>query len=113
MRRLDLVNAMIGAVLCAMAAVLCCSLWNESHVKFAIPIAFIGVVIAIGSKFGRAAGMLGCLVSAVLFACFLFQPLGSVAVATQKGRDSLNWLLLGGLSLSMLFASGSGRERRD
>src|SRR5438270_10694433 len=112
-RRLVLIDAAIGAVLFAIAAVISSLLWNQSPLRFTIPIIFIGFVFLIANRFGRLAGIVGSIASAVIFACFMFQPLGDIHIASDKGRESLNWLLLGGLSLSMLFARGSRKERRD
>ena len=100
-------------MLCAIAAVTSSLLWNQSQLKFTVPIIFIAVVFLIANRFGRLAGIVGCIASAVIFACFMFQPLGDIHIASDKGRESLNWLLLGGMSLSMLFARGSRRARRD
>jgi hypothetical protein len=48
--------------------------------------------------------VLGGTISALLFAYFVYAPLHSLRVASPDARANLSWFLLGGISLSFLFA---------
>jgi K+-sensing histidine kinase KdpD len=74
-----------------------------------IPLAFIPVVLLIAHRFGSMSGVLGTVISAMLFAAFIFSPYGSLHVTGAQARDALNWMLLGGISLSFLFPSAAER----
>ena len=74
-----------------------------SSLKFALPLFFLAVVLAVAHRFGTIAGVLGTVVAAVIFAACLFSPYGNLHVTNPQARESLNWMLLGGISLSFLF----------
>ena len=75
--------------------------WRQPH-KLLLPFVFLGVVLALGLRFGRAVGILGSIVSAFIFARTLFQPVGSFLVADKSARSALAWALLIGVSISFL-----------
>jgi hypothetical protein len=59
-----------------------------------------------------SAGVIGSVVAAVIFAIFLYQPIGSVATANRTARSNLAWLVLGGLVCSYLLGATSGGQQR-
>lgn len=76
--------------------------WDPSH-KMVLPFAFLALVLVLGGRYGRAVGMLGSIVSALIFAHALYQPIGSFFVADQTARSVLAWAVLIGVSTSFLF----------
>jgi hypothetical protein len=101
-----LVNSAIGFVVCGFAASLLAILFWNTRQQILAPILFTFVVVGVAMRFGRAVGILGTLFGAALFALWLYPPFGSLHVATQQARGSLNALLLGGLVLSYLLGEG-------
>jgi K+-sensing histidine kinase KdpD len=74
---------------------------------------FSAVLLAVAFFFGMRAGIVGSLLAAVVFASFLFSPVRSIHVANETARSNLGWMLLIGISFSLLFAppsSGLGRR---
>jgi len=69
-----------------------------------VPLGFLVVVMVVALRYGTVAGVIGSLVSATIFAFFLFTPVGSITIHDQAARSSIGWLLLGGITLSALFA---------
>lgn len=69
-----------------------------------IPLIFIAILLVIAEIFGMRAGILGTIIAALIFAAFLFTPLGSLRVSSDTARANLGWMLLGGLAFSLLFA---------
>lgn len=76
--------------------------WDPSH-KLVLPFAFLAGVLILGLRYGRAVGMVGSIVSALIFAHALYQPIGSFFVADQTARSVLAWTVLIGVSMSFLF----------
>jgi K+-sensing histidine kinase KdpD len=75
--------------------------WNPPAQEF-IPFAFLGVVLALGWVFGRMVGIIGSVVSALVFAHLMYAPVGSFQIADQGARSGVAWMLLAGVSLSYL-----------
>ncbi len=69
-----------------------------------VPAAFVVLVVGVALRFGALAGILGSLAGAVIFARWLYPPLGSLRVENAAARDHLGWMLLAGISLSYLLA---------
>lgn len=109
-RLLHLVDGLIGTSVCALIAVFLSALLHSSSLKFAAPLCFIAVIVCVARVFGRMSGVLGSIVSAIAFALFLYAPVGSVRIDNSRARDNVNWMMLGGISLSMLFSGEPGSE---
>ncbi len=104
LKRLRLVNTTVGVLFAAATAAVMSYFFRGTYLSSIVPLLFVGLVTLVALQFGVAAGVLGCVVSALIFALFLLHPVGSVAVAASAARSNLGWLLLGGISLSFLFA---------
>ncbi len=103
----------IGVLICAWSAVLLSFLFNGNTSRTIVPIAFLGIVVLVSIRCGIAAGVLGSAVAALIFATFLYAPLGSPQIANKAARANVGWLLLGGLAISYLLGSpSSGRPQR-
>lgn len=106
-----LIGTVVGVLFCASAALIASYLFHaHGTAPTMVPIVFLGIVTAVALRYGIAAGIAGSLVSAVIFAYFLFTP-GSIRVQSSSARTSLGWLLLGGVALSVLFAPQDFGER--
>ncbi len=70
-----------------------------------VPVAFVVVLLAASQLFGSRAGIVGSLIAAIVFAVWLYAPIGSVEVNNPEARMNLGWMILAGISLSFLFAS--------
>ena len=75
--------------------------WDPAH-RMLVPFAFLGLVLFLGFRYGRAVGMLGSVISAVVFAFALYQPVGSFAVTDDAAKSTLAWAILVGVSVSFL-----------
>ncbi len=73
---------------------------------------FVGIVIVVAMRFGSAAGILGTLGAAVIFAEFLFHPLMSMKVGETAERSNLIWMIIGGISASELVGIHPKKPRR-
>lgn len=89
-------------------ALFCAITLHRSALKFTLPLAFVGFVLLVAYRFGRLTGVLGTVAEALIFAMSLFSPYGNLHVASPQARESLNWMLLGGISLSFLFPGRYG-----
>lgn len=107
------VDFLIGGVICAIAA-LAVSLIAAGHAwQVFVPLFFLVVLALIALLFGTRAGILGTLAAALIFAVFLFNPLGKLQVANSSARSNLGWMLLIGIAFSFLFAPPTSGLRRE
>ncbi len=103
----------LALLLCAFAAwAVSLVQWRTSWRLF-IPFVFLTFVLALGAMYGRMVGILGSIIAALVFARFMYEPLGSLRVEHQAARSSLAWMLLAGVTLSFLLlpASAHGKHR--
>lgn len=105
-------DALIGSIVCGLAAALVSLIAGNYHWRTVVPLAFTSVLLMIALLFGTRAGIIGTLVAAVVFAAFLFQPLGRMRVMDAVARVNLGWMLLIGVSFSVLFAPPTSGFRR-
>jgi integral membrane sensor domain MASE1 len=101
---LSVLDTAIGTLLCASVALILALVFNQSRVELVLPLICLAMVLAVAARFGVATGVLGSVTSALLLAYFVYAPEGSLHVGSSDARASLSWLLLGGISLSFLFA---------
>jgi K+-sensing histidine kinase KdpD len=107
-----MVDSMIGALLCAVTAAGATALAAGHSWQAWIPLVFVAMLLVVSAVFGMHAGILGTLLSAIIFAEFLFHPVGSFRIANEAARSNLAWMLLLGISFSFLFAPPTGGLRR-
>ena len=105
-------DTLIGAVLCGSAAAIVSVFSASYNWRVVVPLVFTAVLLFIASIFGLRAGVLGTLLAALIFAAFLFTPLGSVRVSNDAARANLGWMMLIGLGFSLLFAPPNSTIRR-
>ena len=106
------IDSLIGALLCAIAAVIVSVVAIGHSWEVTVPLVFVAILLAISAVFGARAGILGTITAAVIFAAFLFEPLGSVQVRNDVARGNLAWMLLLGISFAFLFAPRDSGFRR-
>lgn len=91
----------LGTIWCALAAAVLIPLFYASSIKSLLPLPFLIIVALIAVLFGRAAGVLGTIAAAFLFAYFLFEPSG-LGVSDPSARNHLIWMLIIGVVISDL-----------
>lgn len=109
---IPLMDAAIGGLVCALAALALSAAANGHTWKNMAPLIFTVVLLVIAGLFGSRAGIIGTVVAAMIFASFLFSPLGNMQVADQSARSNLGWMMLIGIGFSFLFAPPSSGIRR-
>ena len=92
-----MINALIGAILCAIVAAVLVFATRGSSLRTSVPLIFIAVIILVALRFGMLASVLGSLFATLLFAYFLFTPVGSFRVQKGQARTNLIWMLLIGV----------------
>jgi len=95
----------MGVILCTTAAGCFSLLFHESSFKRNLPLLFISIILLVAVRFGTWAGVVGTLLSSVVFAMFLFAPQSSLMVSDLTARSNLIWMVVVGLILSYFFAA--------
>src|SRR5437773_11905884 len=99
LRRSKWFTTLLGSALCVAVAIWSSIILQKSSVKPAVPIIFLGMITLTAVFFGRAAGILGTLLSGLIFMEYLFPPLHSLAVHNADEKGNLIWMIVGGLAL--------------
>jgi K+-sensing histidine kinase KdpD len=105
-------KTLFGILICAWSAALMSFIFHGQNSRFILPVVFLGIVFLVSNRYGVSAGLLGSAVAALIFAMFLYAPLGSPAIANKAARSTLAWLVLGGLTISYLLGSSPGGHQR-
>jgi len=101
-----------GALLSLMAALVVAKVFSHSQFRMLVPLGFVAVLIALASRFGPIVSVVGAVLSAMVFAYFLFPPLFSLRVAEAAARENLSWMALSAIALSyLLFPPGKNQLR--
>jgi K+-sensing histidine kinase KdpD len=109
---LPLMDAALGGLICALAALALSAAANGHTWKNMAPLIFTVVLLMIAGLFGSRAGIIGTVLAAMIFAAFLFSPMGNIQVADESARGNLGWMMLIGIGFSFLFAPPSSGLRR-
>jgi K+-sensing histidine kinase KdpD len=108
---IPLMDAAIGGLVCALAALALSVAANGHSWRNLAPLIFTVVLLIIAGLFGSRAGVIGTVAAALIFASFLFSPMGNIHVTDESARGNLGWMMLIGIGFSFLFAPTSGIRR--
>ncbi len=95
-------NIAIGTLLSAAFASVLTMLFQRSTVRGALPLAFVVILVLLSRQFGVSVSLTGSLTAAIIFALFLFPPLGSTRVENEHARMNLGWMVLCAVAVSYL-----------
>jgi K+-sensing histidine kinase KdpD len=109
---LPLMDAALGGLVCALAALALSAAANGHTWKNMAPLIFTVVLLIIAGLFGSRAGIIGTVLAAMIFASLLFNPTGNIQVSDEAARGNLGWMMLIGIGFSFLFAPPSSGMRR-
>ncbi|HSK44041.1 MAG TPA: hypothetical protein VLA83_09170, partial [Candidatus Binatia bacterium] len=84
-----LMDAAIGGLVCALAALVTTAAANGHTWKNLAPLIFTVVLLIIAGLFGARAGIIGTVLAAMIFASLLFNPMGNIQVADEAARGNL------------------------
>jgi K+-sensing histidine kinase KdpD len=102
-RRPQWLSSLVGGALCAATAFVAALIFNRSSSKALVPLIFLFVILLAAMRFGSAAGILGTMTAAVIFALFMFEPFLRLGINDSVQKSNLIWMVVGGLALSDLF----------
>ena len=91
-----------GALLSLMTALVVAKVFSHSQFRALVPLGFVVVLVALSSRYGTIVSVVGAVLSAMVFAYFLFPPLFSLRVSEAPARDNLAWMVLSAIALSYL-----------
>jgi Kef-type K+ transport system membrane component KefB len=97
---LRVLKPLVGLAVCATLAGLAVLAFRGRPTHMLVPVGFLLVIVPVARLLGRAAGILGTLGAALIFAILLFNPVGSWMVLDDTARTTLGWVMLGGMALS-------------
>jgi hypothetical protein len=89
---------LLVVVLCGGLALVLSLFFRDGPVKPAVPATFFLLIISLAHFCGRLASLLVAIADGLVFAPFLFEPSGSLAVCNAAGRLVLFWFALCGIA---------------
>ena len=107
-----LMDAAIGGLVCALAAVGFSAAAEGHPWKNVAPLLLMCFLLVAAAIFGARAVILGSVLLDLIFVGLLFGAVGSIQVANDSARANLGWMLLIGIGFSFLFAPPSSTIRR-
>ena len=108
-RARDRCKAVLGILLCVALAAAVSLMAHTKPGKSSMPIWFLAVIMVVVFRFGSLAGIWGTILSAIVFAAYLFEPIGRLAVHNAEQKDNLMWMVLIGLAIS-IFGHSANRK---
>lgn len=85
---------MLAALVCASFAFVVSVAAQKKSDNSTIPLWFLAVVLVVVLRYGALAGVLATTLSGLVFATYLFEPLGTVAIKDADQKNSLMWMLI-------------------
>ncbi len=77
-----------------------------------LPFIFVVVLVLLAGRYGVVVSIIGSACAALIFAHFLYAPVGSVRVESDAERSSLAYMVLLAISVSYLLFPGSEMRNR-
>lgn len=108
-----LLRMLFGALVCGTGAFGASLLFRGTSVATGAPIVFLLVIAIVVRVGGKAAGLSGVAIAAIVFARSLFPPLHSISIRNGTERASLAWMLLFGVVISWFFSGARQDEDRE
>jgi K+-sensing histidine kinase KdpD len=106
-RYLEIVGRpLTGILLCLGAALALVLLFSSTPWRVFAPLALAGIIILAAARYGLLVSVLGSIAAALVFAYFLYPPLGSFRVASQAERANIGWMMMASIALSYLLLPG-------
>jgi K+-sensing histidine kinase KdpD len=106
-------GTLAGGFICFIAALATGSFASSHSWRAEVPLVFTIVLLLVALIFGAWAGVVGTVLSALVFATHLFSPLGQLRVTNDAARSNLGWMLMIGIAFSFLFAPQKTSSRRQ
>jgi len=75
--------------------------FRDAAAKRVVPAIFLLALVAVAYLFGRLASLLAAIAAVLIFAVFLFEPYGSLAV--DKATDRVELLCFAAFALVMIY----------
>jgi|SRR5215469_4170554 len=101
-----------GTLTCVVAAGALAFVFRGSKVEHFLPLLFIAAIGVVADRFGSAAGILGTVGAAIIFAEFLFPPTLSLRVSDSLQRNNLLWMVVIGTIISELLGAQRHKPHR-
>lgn len=77
-----------------------------------VPLLFVAVLIHLSYRYGVLVSVIGSAIAALIFARFMYTPIGSYGIENATAKANLGWMILGAICVSyLLFPPMTNRKR--
>ena len=112
-RSIFIIDTAIGAAMCGIAAAALSLLLANVPGKPLLPLLFIIVLVAAALRYGVLSAILGSMMATMIFAYFLFVPVGSFTVKKGDARNNLAWMVVVGIPAAYFAWSTKADAQQD
>lgn len=112
-RSIFIIDTAIGAAMCGIAAAALSLLLANVPGKPLLPLLFIIVLVAAALRYGVLSAILGSVMATMIFAYFLFVPVGSFTVKKGDARNNLAWMVVVGIPAAYFAWSTKADAQQD
>ncbi|HWR36445.1 MAG TPA: hypothetical protein VN622_11305 [Clostridia bacterium] len=95
-------RTVIGVLLSVIAALVASFAFADKPVRAFLPFVFVAVLVLLAARYGVAVSVIGSALTAIIFAHFLYSPLGSLHVDSAAARSNIAWMIMLAVSVSYL-----------
>jgi K+-sensing histidine kinase KdpD len=105
-------RTVVGVLLSTAAAFVTAFVFAGRPSRVFIPLLFVFVLIAFAARYGVLVSVIGSAITAIIFARFMYSPLGSLNVESAAGKANLGWMMLCAITISYLLFPPSNISRK-
>lgn len=95
-------RTVVGVLLSTVAAFVTARVFVGRPSRVFIPLAFIAVLILLAKNYGVLVSVIGSAVTAIIFARFMYAPIGSLGIDNDVAKANLGWMILCAITISYL-----------
>jgi K+-sensing histidine kinase KdpD len=102
----------VGLVLCGALALLVAIVSAPRPWRGLVPFGFVFIILLLSARYGMLVSLFGSVTAALIFAYFLYSPLGSFRVASESERGNLGWMMLSSIAIAYLLLPTDPRQNK-
>lgn len=112
-RNATLRDATLGFVACAAAAGVITAFLRRSSGVESLPLLFLVIVAVVAHRFGTSGAIVGLVSGGIVFAEFLFPPIGELRIDDDPARTNVVMMLLFGMAVAYFYGANKNDDDQD
>lgn len=106
-------RTIVGVLLSTAAAFITAFIFAGRPSRVFIPLLFVFVLIAFAARYGVLVSVIGSALTALIFARYMYAPIGSLGIESAAAKANLGWMMLCAITVSYLLFPPSNISRKQ